>query len=191
MRAAKVQASLRIRAVSPEPPLLAHTSSESRGTFRQKARSLAAPWQNKQCGCVPSEDSDQPGHLPSLIRVFAVRIKKAWVLSYPLIAQRRLWCPGWSESSLGAQPFCWFMYLLMTLIGSCGFMNDLIFPASLITAFLFYLNWGQNRTHSQCQKGFFSPNCWLKNSQLNKLKQWPVTGQKSSPEIMLFFAEAF
>ena len=41
MRAAKVQASLRIRAVSPEPPLLARTSSESRGTFRQKARSLA------------------------------------------------------------------------------------------------------------------------------------------------------
>ena len=41
MRAAKVQASLRIRAVSPEPPLLAHTSSESRRTFRQKARSLA------------------------------------------------------------------------------------------------------------------------------------------------------
>ena len=41
MRTAKVQASLRIRAVSPEPSLLAHTSSESRGTFRQKARSLA------------------------------------------------------------------------------------------------------------------------------------------------------
>ena len=41
MRAAKVQASLRIRAVSPEPSLLAFTSSKSRGTFRQKARSLA------------------------------------------------------------------------------------------------------------------------------------------------------
>ena len=41
MRAAKVQASLRIRAVSPEPSLLAHTNSELRGTFRQKARSLA------------------------------------------------------------------------------------------------------------------------------------------------------
>ena len=40
-RAAKVQASLRIRAVSPEPSLLAHASSESRGTMRQKARSLA------------------------------------------------------------------------------------------------------------------------------------------------------
>ena len=41
MRAAKVKASLRISAVSPEPPLLAHTSSEKRGTFRRKARSLA------------------------------------------------------------------------------------------------------------------------------------------------------
>ena len=41
MRAAMVQASLRIRAVSPEPSLLSHTSSESRGTFSQKARSLA------------------------------------------------------------------------------------------------------------------------------------------------------
>ena len=40
MLAAKVQASLRIRTVSPEPPLLAHTSSEARGTFRKKARSL-------------------------------------------------------------------------------------------------------------------------------------------------------
>ena len=41
--------------------------------------------------CVPSEDSGQPGHLPSMIRVFTVRMKKAWVLSYPLSAQRRLW----------------------------------------------------------------------------------------------------
>ena len=40
--------------------------------------------------CAPSEDSDQPGHLPSLIRVFAVRMKKAWVLRYPLSAQQRL-----------------------------------------------------------------------------------------------------
>ena len=41
MPAVKVQESLGICAVSPEPLLLAHTSSESRGTFRQKARSLA------------------------------------------------------------------------------------------------------------------------------------------------------
>ena len=32
---------VRIHPVSPEPPLLAHAGSESSGTFRQKARSLA------------------------------------------------------------------------------------------------------------------------------------------------------
>ena len=37
--------------------------------------------------CAPSEDPDQPGHPPSLIRVFAVCMKKAWVLRYPLSAQ--------------------------------------------------------------------------------------------------------
>ena len=46
---------------------------------------------NQQYGCAPSEDSDQPGHPPSLIRVFAVRMKKGWNISYPLNAQRRLW----------------------------------------------------------------------------------------------------
>ena len=48
MGAAKVQASLRIHTVSPEPLLLAHTSNESSGTFRQKARSLA-PLNNWAC----------------------------------------------------------------------------------------------------------------------------------------------
>ena len=57
----------------------------------------AVTWQNQQSDCVPSEDSDEPGHLPSLIRVFAVRMKKAWVLSYPLSAQRRLWS-DWADA---------------------------------------------------------------------------------------------
>ena len=57
----------------------------------------AAAWQNQQCGCVPSEDSDQPGHPPSLIRVSAVRMKKSWVLSYPLSEQRRLWS-DWADA---------------------------------------------------------------------------------------------
>ena len=37
--------------------------------------------------CVPSEDSDQPGHPQSLIRVFAVHVKKHWTLNYLLSAQ--------------------------------------------------------------------------------------------------------
>ena len=57
----------------------------------------AATWQNQQSGCAPSEDSDQPGHPPSLIRVFAVRMKKAWVLSYQLSAQRKLWS-DWADA---------------------------------------------------------------------------------------------
>ena len=62
----------------------------------------------------PSPLPPPPPPASSLIRVFVVRLKKAWILSYPLSAQRRLWsdwadtlirlggCPGWSESSLGA-----------------------------------------------------------------------------------------
>ena len=50
---------------------------------------------NQQSECAPSEDSDQPGHPPSLFRVFAVRMKKACVLTYPLSAQQRLPRPIW------------------------------------------------------------------------------------------------
>ena len=57
----------------------------------------AATWQNQQNECAPSEDSDQLGHPPSLIRVFAVCMKKPWVLSYPLSAQRRLWS-DWEDA---------------------------------------------------------------------------------------------
>ena len=47
--------------------------------------------------CAPSKDSDQPEHPPSLIRNLAVRMKKAWVLSYPLSAKRRLWS-DWADA---------------------------------------------------------------------------------------------
>ena len=75
----------------------------------------AATWQNQQNCCAPSEDSDQPGHLPSLIRVFAVCMKKPWVLSYLMSGQRRMIrlgrCPGWSEVSLVTHSFCWFCHV--------------------------------------------------------------------------------
>ena len=51
---------------------------------------------------------------PTNWHVFTARMKKAWVLSYPLRGQRRLirlgGCPGWSESSLGAHSLCWFCH---------------------------------------------------------------------------------
>ena len=55
--------------------------------------------------CAPSEDSDQPGHPPSLIRVFTVRMKKHWVLSthwaHWLDSDQSLRCPH--EETLGSQ----------------------------------------------------------------------------------------
>ena len=65
--------------------------------------------------CAPSEDSDQPGHPPRLIRVFAIRLKKARTLSYPLSAQRRLWS-DWGDAQADPSlrwahmPFCWFCH---------------------------------------------------------------------------------
>ena len=51
----------------------------------------ATTWQNQQTECAPSEDSDQPGHPPSLIRVFAVRSMGSEGPSVSSCAQRRLW----------------------------------------------------------------------------------------------------
>ena len=91
-----------------------------------------------------SEDADQTGRVPRLIwvfagrtlillilscliRVFAVRMKKARILSYRWSAQRRRWsdwgggCQGWSESSLGAHSFCWFCHVVALICGSCLF----------------------------------------------------------------------
>ena len=94
MRAAKVQASLRIRAVSPESPLLAHASSESRGTFRQKARSLAHlngwAWPVKICHDGMLEDTnllDAPQfiiayRINALLSAYIIRQEICFVASF-------------------------------------------------------------------------------------------------------------
>ena len=87
----------------------------------------AATWQNQQNGCASSEDSDQLGHPPSLIRVFAVRMKKAWVLSYPLSAQRRL-RSDWADAQVDLS-LCWAHthsvgFVMLQLIFSCYIWNS-------------------------------------------------------------------
>ena len=65
--------------------------------------------------CADSEDSDQPWHPPSLIRVFSVRMKKAWVISYLLSARRRPWS-DWLDAQADLilrwvhSSFCWFCH---------------------------------------------------------------------------------
>ena len=61
-------------------PLTKNKLADSFEWAAQTQSKRAAAWQNQQYGlcpqrmvCAPSEDSDQPGHPPSLIRVFVVR----------------------------------------------------------------------------------------------------------------------
>ena len=83
-------------------------------------QSWVTSWQNQQIECTSSEGSDQPGHPPSLIRVFAVCMKKPWFLSYLLSTQRRLWS-NWADvqadqSLCWAQSFCWFCHEVAQLL---------------------------------------------------------------------------
>ena len=102
MRAAKVQASLRIRAVSPEPSLLAHTSSESRRTFRQKPRSLA-PLNGWACavetcrdGMLEDTNSLDGAHFIKAVAVYEVEVGTNSCLSEYMNTYESLFdlCPG-------------------------------------------------------------------------------------------------
>ena len=84
-------------------------------TLRQETRNEPPHNKTNKMACAPSEDLDQPGHPPSLIRVFTIRMKKVWVLSYPLSAQRRLWsdrADAQADLSLrwAHMPLCWFCH---------------------------------------------------------------------------------
>ena len=89
----------------------------SRSIESHLALSLNEPLHDKtnKMACAPSADSDQPGHPPSLIRVFAVRMKNAWVLSYTLSVKRRLWS-DWADAQpdlslrWAHMPLCWFCH---------------------------------------------------------------------------------
>ena len=94
------------------------------GTERDGKIKSNDPQQDKtnKITCVPSKDSEQPGHSPSLIRVFTVHMKKAWVLSYSLSAQLRLWS-DWADAQADLSlcwahmSFCWFCYAVAQMVG--------------------------------------------------------------------------
>ena len=90
-------------------------------TFSRLTHYKPVHYKTDKMACAPSEDSDQPGHPPSLIRVFAVCLKKAWVLNYPLSVQQRLWSDlvdAQADLSLpwAHMPFCWFCHALAHVI---------------------------------------------------------------------------
>ena len=74
----------------------------------------ATTWQNQQNECAPSEDSYQPGHPPSLIRVLAVRSigrTQGFFMQTAKTLIRLGGCQDWSESSLGGHSFCWVCHV--------------------------------------------------------------------------------
>ena len=129
MRAVKVQASLRIRAVSPEPSLLAHTSSESKGTFRQKTRSLA-PLNGWACavkichdGMLEDTNSLDASHF---IAVSFLILQPLHPLSNDFI----VWIPAttshvYSSVERGDVYPCWDETRIEAAIATCGMDLDL------------------------------------------------------------------
>ena len=86
-------------AVSPEPPLLAHTSSESRGTFRQKARSLA-PLNGWACAVKICHDGmlEDKNSLDAVQLIFYI-LPKSCLLGK--LIPRYIWAMSWENLSLG------------------------------------------------------------------------------------------
>ena len=115
--------------------------------FLSNYRMLPAHDNTNKVAYEPREDSDQPGHPPSLIRVFVVRTKKPWVLSFPISAKRRLWSDWtdaqadlrlrWAQSHFGGFIVLQIKYYLIrskrASRGSCC----TVFPVLFMSAFPF------------------------------------------------------
>ena len=71
-------------------------------------------------------------HLPSLIRVFAVCMKKHWALNYLLSVQWRLWS-DWADAQadlslcLANMSFCWFCHAAAQMIQFLSRLGIIIF----------------------------------------------------------------
>ena len=85
-----------------------------KGWMTLDSHNWATTWQNQQNDMCALR-SLRSWHPYSLITVFAVRMKKPWVLSSPLIAQRRLWS-DWVDAQADLSlpwahmSFCWFCH---------------------------------------------------------------------------------
>ena len=139
----------------------------------------AASWQNQQNDCAPSEDSDQPGHPPSLIRVFTDHMKTAWVLSYPLSAQQRLrseWVDAQADLSLrwAHSHFVGFVMRWLLFQFCCVFASEFAGLLLGLRCLLFSSIRHQVAHHNWATSGenvsseIFS-QVWLKTAQLQNL----------------------
>ena len=175
IRAAKVQASLRIRAVSPEPPLLAHTSSESRRTFRQKARSLA-PLNRWACAVkichdgmledTNSLDSAQI-FLDKIYSYFRINLIKQRICKLKCICR---WKSMQENKSVMVVP-CKLKILSLRLT-ALHHSASLVMPNSYPNDRIF-------NSHLTANKGSYIPthmvpDIWLFTTPYNRCRHWPL-----------------
>ena len=89
----------------------------------------ATSWQNQQNDCAPSEDSDQPGHPPSLIGVLAVRSLGGFGPKLSSCGQRKLWSDWADESLLGAHAIL-LVFIMRRLILMHRGLKNCVYPVS-------------------------------------------------------------
>ena len=126
----------------------------------------AAAWQNQQNDCAPSEDSDQYGHPPSLIRVFAVRSMGSSGPKLSSCGQWRLWSE-WADAQADLSlrwahmPFCSFCHKAAHIRFSLGTASCKSRPQSLTSSKckkhvqLYFVKWLTNIWTSSCDYGTY------------------------------------
>ena len=88
--------------------------------------------------CVPSKDSDQPGHPPSLIRVFVVCMKTQWALNYRAHGEdsdQTGWMPRLIWVFAGHTSLCWFCHAAAQICCCCVVVLWFYGPSTLFRSF--------------------------------------------------------
>ena len=111
----------------------------------------AATWQNQQSDRAPSENSDQPGYPPSLIRLFAVRSVASWGPKLFSGGQRRLDQTGWMPRLIWV--FAGRTVILLVLSWSGSFKFYELCPSSVVLGSMFSNHPGALRLERKFRNG--------------------------------------
>ena len=118
--------------------------------------------------CTPSDGLDQPMHLPSLIRVFAVHMKNAWILSYSFSAQQRFWS-AWADAQADLSLRWAHIHLVGFIWGGSNVKT--YFPRAM-AHHTFNIRGGTWETSDMCAQLGLKSGCASKHSNQSSLSAW-------------------
>ena len=100
-----------------------HNAAVARDLERHQVSLKVEPWHDKtnKMTCAPSKDSDQPGHSPSLMRVFALCSVGSLGSKVSSCGQQRLWS-DWVDAQADLS-LCWVHIILLVLSCTGSFHN--------------------------------------------------------------------